>query len=263
MAEFKGSEFQIEIQKRMLTRHSWIKDNPEFANGGRVLNFLEPNVTGWDAIRKYLEEDGIVGLTAQPRATIKAEAFAVFGDGYDYPSWDVYYAPADVIADKCHAYLDSRALPKGWKIECFERPSDHIIEEVQSLNLETGVAPYAAFYTRGDVVPCMTACLWDEHGVLVATSSSNTRFHDSSRLAHYVFNGSISVKAERRGMSLGKLVNAHVMLESRDAMGWTHAITQVKPDNTASVKTVIASGFVHQNDLITLGIFTNGVVFTR
>lgn len=64
-------------------------------------------------------------------------------------------------------------------------------------------------------------------------------------------------------MSLGKFVNAHVMLESRDAMGWTYALSQVQTDNIASVKTITASGFVHQPDLITLGILAKGAVFTR
>ncbi|MGR3660099.1 MAG: hypothetical protein ACU0CA_02780 [Paracoccaceae bacterium] len=263
MAEFKGSEFQIEIQKRMLTRHSWIKDTPEIANGGRVLNFLEPSLTGWDTVRKYLDEDGIVALTAQPRETIKAEALDVFGAGYDYPCWDVYSASGEVISDRCHAFLNTRELPKGWKIECFERPADRTLEEVQTLNAETGVAPFPGFFTRSEVVPCMTACIWDDNEILVATSSANARYHQDSRFADYVFNGSISVKPERRGMSLGKIVNAHVMLESRDAMGWTHAMSHVHSDNIASVKTVTASGFERQPDLITLAVVANGVVFTK
>lgn len=263
MAEFKGSEFQIEIQKRMFARHNWIKDTPEVANGGRVLNFLEPGSTGWAVVKQYLEEDGAVALTAQPRKTIRAEALDAFGAGYNFPSWDIYSATGEVISDSCHAFLNTQKLPNGWKIECFEQPADHILEEVQVLNAETGVAPYPGFYTRSEVVPCMTACIWDDDEVLVATSSANARYHQNSRFADYVFNGSISVKPERRGMSLGKIVNAHVMLESRDAMGWTHAMSQVQPDNVASVKTVTATGFEHQPNLITLGIVSNGVIFTR
>jgi hypothetical protein len=42
----------------MLALHSWIKDTLDVANGGWVLNFLEPVYAGWDVIRKYFEEEG-------------------------------------------------------------------------------------------------------------------------------------------------------------------------------------------------------------
>lgn len=263
MAEFKGTEFQIEIQKRMLTRHSWIKDTPHVANGGRVLNFLEPNTTGWDEIGKYLAQDRIVALTAQPHDTIIAEASDIFGAAYDYPSWDVYTAPLEVISPASKAFIKTKTLPKGWKIACTERPTDRTLEQIQTLNVDTGVAPYPGFYSRSEVVPAMTACLWDDDGVLVATAAVTARYHQNSRFADYVFNGSISVSPARQGMGLGKFINAHLMLKSHDALGWTHAMSHVHPDNIASIKTVTATGFAHQPDLITIAIVAKGVAFTR
>jgi hypothetical protein len=263
MAEFKGSDFQIEIQKRMLARHGWIKDRPDIANGGRVLNFLEPSVTGWDEIATYLAQDGVVVLTGQPRATIEAEAGSVFGGGYEYPSWDIYAAPADVITAKCKTFLDTADLPSDWRIEVTDRPSNTVLEDIQTLNEETGVAPSPGFYLRSEAVPCLTACLRDDAGVLVATSSVNARYHPQSRFGGYVFNGSISVKPDRRGMSLGKIVNAHALLESQTAMGWHHAMSQVQSDNIASVKTVTACGFEFWSEVVTLAVVAKGEVFTR
>jgi hypothetical protein len=42
MAEFYGTDLQVAIQKRMLSRHEWLQNTPEIASGRRVLNFLEP-----------------------------------------------------------------------------------------------------------------------------------------------------------------------------------------------------------------------------
>jgi len=86
MAEFFGTDSQIEAQKRMLVRHSWIKDTPEVANGGRVLNFLEPDITGWDQIKLYLGEDGVVALTAQHKEGFVERLGSIFGPEYSFPS---------------------------------------------------------------------------------------------------------------------------------------------------------------------------------
>ena len=168
-----------------------------------------------------------------------------------------------MIAERSAAFLAANTLPQGWRVACFDDPDDAILEGIQSLNEETGVAPYPAFYTRSQIIPSLTACLWDDQDGLVATSSVNARYHPKSRFADYVFKGSTSVKPSHRGMGLGKVVNAHVLLTSRDRMGWGHAISQVQPSNLASVKTIAASGFTYQPDMVTIGIVAKWVVFTR
>lgn len=247
----------------MLSRHDWIRDMPDIANGGRVMNYLMPEATGWDEIGTYLEQDGVVALNAQPRNTIEKDALEAFGPAYDYPTWDVYMGTDEDILAQCRRFLGSHELPEGWRVACLDCPDDDTLEAIQTLNLETGVAPYPAFYARSEVVPSMTGCIWDDRGTLVATSSVNARYHPQSRFGNYVFKGSTSVAPDQRGKSLGKFVNAHVLIESHAAMGWTGAVSQVSATNVASQKTIAAAGFIRQPELMTLAIVAKGKTFTR
>jgi hypothetical protein len=263
MPEFMGSAFQIEVQKRMLARHDWIKGQVDVANGGRVMNFLEPAQTGWDVVGHYLREDGVVALNAQERRSIEAQVRGIFGAGYEYPTWDVYLgAKADVL-EACRAHVAATPVPDGWRIECLRTPDMAEMEAVQALNMETGVAPYPGFYMRSEVVPSLTACLWDADGALAATSAVNARFHPKSRFGRYIFKGSTSVKPTHQGLGLGKLVNAHVLIDSQVAMGWIGVLSQVSSTNIASQKTISAAGLRVQKELMTVAVVAQGEVFTR
>ncbi len=66
MPEYLGTEYQIAIQKRLYANHSWIKDTPEMSNGGRVLNFLEPEKIGWPRIIELTHQDSCGSITAHP-----------------------------------------------------------------------------------------------------------------------------------------------------------------------------------------------------
>ena len=52
MVEFSGDPVAVALQKRLRDRQSWIAQTPAVANGGRVLNVLDPEVLGWDKVRK-------------------------------------------------------------------------------------------------------------------------------------------------------------------------------------------------------------------
>lgn len=263
MAEFYGTDFQIAVQKRMLTRHNWIKNTPGIANGGRILNFLEPDKTGWDNIGVYLKEDGAIALTAQNKDGLVARVRDFFGPEYTYPRWDVYLGDAETVLQRSRDCLAHSNIPPGWKLECLDCPNALQLEAIQALNQDTGVAPYPGFYVRGEVVPTMTGCLWDQDGALVASSSVNARYHPASRFGGYIFMGSISVDPKHQGCSLGKFVSAQVLIDSHAAMNWTNGLSQVAPDNPASLKTIGALGFVRQKDLMTIAVIAQGHIFNR
>lgn len=113
MPDFMGNAFQIEVQKRMLARHEWIKTQPDVANGGRVMNFLEPAQTGWDVVGRYLAQDGVVALNAQMRDSIARQVRGIFGAAYDYPTWDVYLGAKDQVLAVCRAHLAATPVPEG------------------------------------------------------------------------------------------------------------------------------------------------------
>jgi hypothetical protein len=263
VAEYCGTDFQIAIQKRIRHRHAWISETPEVANGGRIMNFLEPDKTGWDRIRTFLEEDGAVAITAQDRGATPQRLYEMYGPGYEYPSWDTYTGKAADILVHCRELRHQNPMPEGWRVECLECPDDHALEAIQTLNTHTGVSPAPAYYLRSEVIPSLTSCIWTPDGGLAATATVSGRYHAESRFADYVFNGSISVDIHFRGKGLGKVVNAHVLIESQRRMGWAHGISQVAADNPASQKTVEACGFSRDPDLATYAVVQAGKVITR
>lgn len=263
MAEYFGSEFQIAIQKRLRKRQEWIRDTPEIANGGRILNFLDPARTGWDRIRSFVEQDGAVAITAQDSEATLPRLRQIFTEGYTFPRWDIYLGTARDILARCRVIRQQNPTEAGWHLECLDCPDDRELDAIQALNAQTGVAPAPAFYSRSEAIPSLTACLWAPDGTLAATSSATARYHPDSRLAGHVFKGSTSVDPAFRGKGLGKVVNAHVLIDSQRAMGWSKGISQVAPDNPASQKTIAACGFVRDPDLATFGIMRSGEVFTR
>lgn len=62
---------------------------------------------------------------------------------------------------------------------------------------------------------------------------------------------------------MGKLVNAHVLIDSQVAMGWIGVLSQVFATNIASQKTIAAAGLQPQNELMTVAVLAKGEVFTR
>lgn len=263
MAEFYGMEFQISVQKRMQERQSWFDATPGAANGGRLLNFPDPEAVGWERIAELFAQDSVLSLTAQPLDRILPIVTELFGTDRSYPIWDVFFGNASEVTAKCGAVIKGIPIVSGWRLECFTTPDDDLIEQVQVLNMATGVAPYPAFYMRGEATPCMTSCLWDAHGTLVATASASFRYHPEGRLADYAFNGSISVSPDNRGQGLAKLVNAAVLLESQKAFNWINCLAQVQADNIASRKMIEACGMRMSDTLKTVAVIGSDAPFTR
>ena len=99
MPEYFGTDFQIEIQKRMLARHEWLVHSMTMANGGRVMNILDPAAVGWDRVREFVESDGTVALTAMKRTNAEALLSGVFGSDFDFPQWNVHLSAANRVLE--------------------------------------------------------------------------------------------------------------------------------------------------------------------
>lgn len=263
MAEFHGTDLQIAIQKRMQGRQAWIERTPEVANGGRVLNFVEPEKIGWETIRDLFAEDHVISFTAQPLATMMPVLRQTFGDNCQYPYWNVFTGDVQRVLEACKAVIADVPTPTGWRLRSLETPTDGQISEVQKLNEATGIAPYPAFYSRGEAVPCLTTCLWNEQGKMVATASANFRYHPNSRFSGHIFEGSVSVAEECRGMGLGKLLNATVLLDSHRLYNWVGALAQARPDNAPSRRMIEACGLEMSPDLVTISVIASEEEFTR
>ena len=263
MVEFYGTQLQIAIQAKMRERQVWIEKTPQIANGGRVLNFLDPEKTGWKRIKELFAEDRVISFTAQPLDTMMPLLRHAFGEDCQYPYWNVFTGETETVLDASRSVVAEVPVPSNWKLQSLEKPEDGQISAVQELNIDTGIAPYPAFYSRGEVVPCLTTFLWNRDGRLMGTASANCRYHPDSRFSGYVFEGSVSVAEECRGMGLGKLLNAKVLLDSHERYSWTGALAQARPDNLPSRKMIEACGLKMSPDLVTISVIASDEEFTR
>lgn len=261
--EFSGSDSQIRVQKQIRDRHPWITRTPGAANGGRLLHFVEPETVGWDRVRELANEDRLAGFPAVRGAETISAIHEHLGPHWKTPAWDVFLGAAEHVVPHCRDLIDSVRLPPGWRREAHERPTDEQIRSVQTLNAETGVSPYPAYYSRGDAVPVITLSILDAGGELVATASAAFRYHAECRLAGTLFAGMVSVSPSHRGKGLGKLVNAVMMIESQKAFAWTTVKEQVAVDNVPSRAMIKACGLDNSEGLVSVAAINSDEAFTR
>lgn len=263
MRDFVGTETQIAAQRRIRDRQAWICETPGVANGGRILHFVEPERLGWARVAELAYEDGLVGFPCVIEDDTVAAIRAHLGAEWKTPSWQACLGSPDQVLPACEALVAAITLPPGWRIDSLERPGDGQIAAVQMLNEETGVSPYPAYYSRGEAVPVLTACLSDATGTLVATASAAYRYHPQSRLAGYLFAGMVSVSPDQRRRGLGRLINAVMLLESQKRFGWTMAKEQVAADNAASQAMIKACGLSNEDGYVSMAAISSGESFTR
>jgi RimJ/RimL family protein N-acetyltransferase len=251
------------VQRRLLDRRDEIAANPILANGGRLLNILDPDEYGWEEVRREAERDRFLALTVVPREATLARIADLFGAELEPPYWQAFFGPADDILSACAALLAAAPLPDGWTVVSDRSPGHSVIGEVQSLNAATGVAPSPAWYMRGEAVPHLTTCIRDATGTLVASGAATDRYHPASPLGGTVFAGSVSVAPDHRRRGLGVFVCARLLTDSHDAFGWRHVLAQAKADNAASCGMLRRCGLIPDPDLVTIVINLSGGYVTR
>ena len=263
MPDFIGTENSIAVQKRLRARQAEIACSPHLVNGGRILHFLDPEKTGWDIVRELAEEDKLAGFPLVRRDEILPQIEEHLGPHWKTQEWHALLGAADRVLPACETVIEQTDLPDGWQATMHDCPDADRVAEIQSLNFETGVAPYPAYYTRSEAVPVLTACISDAEGTLVATASVADRYHPNSRISGHVFAGMVSVSGDCRGRGLGKLVNALALVESHERFGWKVATEQVAPDNPASRAMILACGLDHADGLSSVGAINSDERFSR
>ena len=52
MTDYIGTDKLIVLQKRVHARQSLIDGDINLVNGGRLMHFLDPELTGWDTVKR-------------------------------------------------------------------------------------------------------------------------------------------------------------------------------------------------------------------
>jgi hypothetical protein len=247
-----GTATTVALQRRLRERQLEFARTPHLVNGGRIMHVLEPEEAGWDLVRTLVAEDKIVGFPVVMAEPTIDQINQHLGPNWQISVFEVFLGKADRVLAACDAVVEAYPLPVGWHLSMHDYPNEQLITEVQTLNAETGVGPYPAYYMRSEAVPVLTACLHDDGGKLVATASVADRYPSGGRLSGHVFAGMVSVSADRRRMGLGKLIKANALLASQKCFGWQYATEQIEPENTASRAMILACGLDRAQDLASI-----------
>ncbi len=224
---------------------------------------LDPDAYGWDAIRRDVAEDGYVALTMIDRDFAATRLEEAFDAEADFSSWEAFTGRPAGVLPVCEGILSGALIPAGWRMESHLTPDHDIIDAAQSLNQAAGVAPTPAYYLRGETVPSLLTCIWDERGALVACASATMRYHPDGPLGGWIFAGGVSVSEQYRRRGLGSVVNARLLIDSHAAFGWTTVLEQAKADNDASVGMITRCGLTLDPDRVTVLINVTGGYVTR
>lgn len=263
MTEFMGDDHAVALQQMIHARVNEISANRLLANGGRILNVLDPELYGWDNVLMEVERDGFVALTMVDRDRTLSQLGEIFGKDIDFPFWDAFTGTPNVVLPECAKIILEIALPDGWTQSGHTHPDDRLIHAAQVLNSETGVAPTPAYFLRGDQIPSMLACIHDENGDLVACASGTMRYHPDGPLGGWFFAGAASVSPDHRRMQLGSLINARLLEQSNSAYNWVKVLEQAKADNAASVGMITRCGLRREPDKATIIVNPSGRYLTR
>ena len=125
------------------------------------------------------------------------------------------------------------------------------------------MAPSPAYYLRGDEIPSMLTCLFDEDGKMAACASGTMRYHPKSKLAGWMFAGGVSVSPNHRRKQLGSCLNAALLVDSQKEFGWVGVLEQAKADNPASVGMIKRCGLQEAKDTVTVVVNLTGSTITR
>ena len=252
MTDYTGTAKSIALQKRVHARQPVIDGDVNLVNGGRLMHFLDPQQTGSDTLRKYAEEDQLIGFPAAQKEIIIPLIHNHLGADWKTPLWNCLTGSADRVLDYSRDVVKANPLPIGWNITTLEKPDNEKVDEIQALNAQTGVLPYPAYYMRSEALPVLTVCVLNADNNIVATASVADRYSPNSRLGGYAFAGNVSVSTQCRGKGLGKLINAIALIESQKRFNWDVITEQAAPDNLVSRAMILSCGLDETAGLVTV-----------
>ena len=263
MSEYFGDAHAVALQRSIRERIGEISLNPLLANGGRVLNVLDPDACGWDFVRQEFDQNQVVALTMVDKKATLARLAAEFDGAAQFPCWDVFTGTAEEVVPVCEALAERMSPPEGWTVTHDMRPGDDLIHTCQLLNADADVTPLPAYYLKGEHIPAMLTCVWRNDGKLVACASASMRYHPEGPLSGYIFAGGVSVREKDRRRGLGSYVNAALIAESWKRFGWSNILEQARTDNLASVGMITRCGLHCDADRATVLLTAGGRYLTR
>jgi hypothetical protein len=81
MTDCIGTDKLVALQKRVQIRQPVIEGDINLVNGERLMHFLGPELTGWGRVRRYTEENQLIGFPAGQEEKMIPLVYRYFGVG--------------------------------------------------------------------------------------------------------------------------------------------------------------------------------------
>ena len=166
MAGYFGTDTQKRLQARVDEKAEWIASTPGACNSGRVLGCDDIDLLGWPTVKDIMENDGAMGFRLLPRERAGEVGDWMQSRGYRIDFYDPFVGERSEVLNATDRIL-SEPLPDGLKVgPSPTEPIGPLIEAIQRLMLENGVAPYSGSLLAGAHKPATTAVVPDSsnHG---------------------------------------------------------------------------------------------------
>ena len=139
------------LQERIAGLQDWIAATPGACNSGRALGCDDVDRFGWGQIDAVMARDGVLTFRMLPAARAPELIAWATGRGCRVDFWDTFLAERTDVLRASDA-IQAQSLPPGLRPGATPLdPDSTIIEDVQALMTQCGVAPYAASMLAGRV----------------------------------------------------------------------------------------------------------------
>lgn len=240
MAGYFGTDTQKRLQARVDEKAEWIASTPGACNSGRVLGCDDIDLLGWPTVKDIMENDGAMGFRLLPRERAGEVGDWMQSRGYRIDFYDPFVGERSEVLNATDRIL-SEPLPDGLKVgPSPTEPIGPLIEAIQRLMLENGVAPYSGSLLAGAYNPAITVVILDASNSPVSVAFGHKPHNTHSRYHRYGYGGAVVVAQSHRGLGLGRRVNALIASRILRELDATHFYEFVASDNEPSRRMVQA-----------------------
>lgn len=239
-APYYGDAQSQALQRRADEGVEPARNMPGVVMHARAFSVDDTDAAGWQVLRERLSQEGMVILRAATLDQI-AQAETKLADlTSSQHVWNFHYGDADSVNAASRPIADT-ALPPG--LELTRPTTDAELHQAQAFMAQQGIAPFSKPALKGAFLPTVFLALSDaDSKSIVATGLAAMPHNRFSPWHKTAWVGLIAVDPDRRGLGLGKVINAHTALAALDALNANGVMEFVGPTNQASARMVTSCG---------------------
>ncbi|WP_138465429.1 GNAT family N-acetyltransferase [Poseidonocella sp. HB161398] len=219
MPGFYGSDRQIALQRAAEADAAWISVTPGACQACRFVGCDDPGRLGWDAIRRILDRDGMIGFRLLSPAAMAEVAQRLAPDGWRVDTWNVFGASA-AAARAAIAPILALPLPAGAAAALHEAgPEAPQTRALQAFMADQGLAPFSGTRLCGDGCDTRTVVIRNADGAILASAHCYLPHGPLSPHHRDAWVGLVAVDPAHRGTGLGLRANAEAIRAALDDLG--------------------------------------------